>query len=225
MQNLNLKKVFLYLLIASVAVSALLGIVVIVFGNFGEFETKVLLTTFTVTCTSILGLACGAYLETRRGRILPLAGIGFALLSAILWIILIWNGTIQEDFFVKTLLSATLIAAACSHMSLVSIARLERKFVWSRYAAHVSVWSLTAILFWLIWTKAVNLSESVTRIIGVLSIVVAALTIVTPVFHKLSGQKPEAEEIDAEIARLKARIEELENKKAEIFEKKNADSN
>ena len=53
--------------------------------------------------------------------------------------------------------------------------------------------------------------------VGVLSIVVAALTVVTPLFHRLSRQTPESEEIDAEIARLKARIEELERQKAEIF--------
>jgi hypothetical protein len=51
-----------------------------------------------------------------------------------------------------------------------------------------------------------------TRIAGVLSIVIAALTIVTPIFHRLRGQKKR----DAEIDRLKARIEELEKQKAEI---------
>jgi len=72
-QSLNLKKFFLYLSIGSVALSAVIGIGVILLGNFGEFETKVLLTTMTVTITSILGLACGSYLETGRGKIVPLA--------------------------------------------------------------------------------------------------------------------------------------------------------
>ncbi len=221
MKNLNLKKFFLYLLIASVAFSAILGIGVILFGNFGEFETKVLLTALTVTVTSILGLACGAFLETGRGRILPFCGIGFAMLSAILWIILIWYGTIQNDYFVKMLMSVTLLSASCSLISLLSIAKLDKKFIWSRYAAHVSVWVLTTILIVLIWGNFKSDSDIVSRVIGVLSIVIAALTIMTPIFHWLSRQKPESEEIDAEIARLRARIEELEKQKAEIPE--NAD--
>lgn len=215
-QTLNLKKFFLYLLIASVAFSAIVGIFVILFGNFGEFETKILLTTLAVTVTSILGLACGAYLETKRGRLLPILGITFSAISAVLWIFLVWYGTAHNDFFAKMLLSINLFAAACSHISLLSIARLDRKFIWSHYAVHISVWSLTAILLYSIWQNFENISDFQTRIIGVLSIVIAALTIITPILHWLSGQKTESEEIDAEIAGLKARIEELEKQKAEI---------
>lgn len=216
MQNLNSKKFFLYLLIGSVAVSALLGIGVILFGDFGALETKILLTTLTVTVTSILGLACGAFLETKRGKILPLAGILLALVSAVLWIFMIWESGANEETLAKVVLSTTLLAASCSHLSLLSIARLERKFVWSLYAAHVSVWGLTAILLFLIWREPANTSDFVTRLIGILSIVIAALTIVVPIFHWLSRQTPQREELDAEIARLKARIEELEKQKAEI---------
>jgi hypothetical protein len=213
---MNLKKFFLYLLIASVAFSALLGIGVILFGNFGEFETRVLLTALTVTVTSILGLACGAYLETGRGKILPVGGISLAVLSAVLWIILIWGSTNQHEYFAKTLMSVTLFAAACSHLSLLSIANLEKKFLWSHYAAHAAVWALTAVLFYLIWFEKSFTGEWIPRTLGVLSIIVAALTIITPIFHWLSLQKPNAGEIDAEIARLKARIEELEKQREEL---------
>mgnify|MGYP000105992426 CR=1 FL=1 len=212
MSNLNLKKFFLYLLIASVAVSALLGIGVILLGDFGEFETKILLTTLTVTCTSILGLACGAYLETKRGKILPLAGIVCAVFSALLWIYLVWQNIVREEYFVRTLFSVTILAVSCSLVSLLSLARLDRKFIWSRYAVHISVWSLTAVLLYFSWSQFNVISDLISRTMGVLSIIVAALTVVTPVFHWLSRQKSEAE-IDDEIARLKMRIEELESQK------------
>jgi hypothetical protein len=54
-----------------------------------------------------------------------------------------------------------------------------------------------------------------------LSIIVAALTLVTPIFHRLSNQAMSVEETDAEIARLKRRIAELENQKAEILSAEN----
>lgn len=52
------------------------------------------------------------------------------------------------------------------------------------------------------------------RIAGVLSILVASITVVTPVFHKLSASDT-VDEIDAEITKLKARIAELEAKRVE----------
>src|SRR5947209_8581616 len=202
MRNISLKKFFLYLFIASIGISALIGIGVILFGDRGEFETMVLLTALTVTVTSILGLSCGAFLETRRGTTIPLVGIVLALLSAVMWIYLIWNGTFQNDIFVKSLMSATLMSASCAHISLVSLARLAKKFRWSRVAIHVSVWSLAAYLLFLIWNPRWVDEQVSGRIIGVLSIFVAALTVVTPIFHKLSAGERSTAEIDTEIERL-----------------------
>lgn len=215
-ENLKLQKFFLSLLIGSVAFSALLGIVVILIGNFGETESKILVTALIVTITSILGLACGAFLETKRGKVLPVCGIFLAILSAILWVIFTWGKVENERVFVQVALSTTLLAVSCSHISLLSIAKLDKKFLWSKYAVHFSIWILTAILLWIIWANLKGNQEVVTRIIGVFSIIIAALTIVTPIFHWLSKQIPKAEAIDAEIERLKQRIEDLEKQKAGI---------
>ncbi len=57
--------------------------------------------------------------------------------------------------------------------------------------------------------------------IGVLAILIAALTIVTPVFHHLSRAQPEEKQIDEEIAALKVRLAELEKRRTEIREQKN----
>jgi hypothetical protein len=217
MENLNLKKIFLYSLIVSVSLSALIGIGVILFGNFGDFEGKVLATTFTIACTSILGLACGAYLETKRGNILPTFGIVFSVISSVMCLILIWTSfDLDNDLFLKTLGSITMLAVACSHLSLISIAKLEAKFQWSKIVLTVCVWILVSILLYLIWFQPNADSEFIVRIIAVLSIIITALTIVTPVFYKLSTGLPEAEEIDAEINRLKTRIADLEQRKSEI---------
>lgn len=221
MPNLNLKKFFLYLLIASVALSAILGIGVILFGDFGEFEMKILLTTLTITMTSILGLACGAYLETKGRKILPFAGIIFSVISAALFIFFIWDGFTNEEKLIKFAMSVLILAVSCSHISLLSIARLEKKFLWSRYAVHLSIWILTAVLLYLIWLEQDFNGDFIPRVLGVLSIIIAALTIVTPIFHKLSRQTSKTEDIDAEIDKLKARIAELEKQREEISQNEN----
>ena len=215
MTGFNSKRAFLYLLIASVALSAIIGIAVLIFGNFGEFETKVLLTTLTVTVTSILGLACGAYLETGRGRVIPIAGIFVAIISCVMWIFLVWHGTVNEDFYAQILMSLTLFSATCAHISLLSLAILDSRFIWSRYAFIAADSVLTAYLLFLIWNDKWIDNDITPRVIGVLSIVVAALTLVTPIFHKLSSSQS-VTDIDSEIESLKNRIAELEAKRASL---------
>jgi hypothetical protein len=213
---MNVRKFFLYLLIGSVAFSALLGIGVILFGSFGDFESKILLTTFIIACGSILGLACGAFIEARGRKLLPLAGIGLSMLSAVWWVTFVWADFVDEDLLIKIGLTLTIFAVACSHISLLSIASLDRRFIWARYLTQAADWILSAILLSLVWIETTEISELVSRSIGVLSIVIASLTILTPIFHKLSGRPAdEAEAIDEEIARLKARIAELEATRGE----------
>jgi hypothetical protein len=218
MNRVNLKRVFLYLLIASVALSAVFGIGVILFGDFGSFEVRVLMTTLTVTAASILGLACGAYLEQegRIHKVLPLAGITLSIISALMAFFIIWDILDDSETFIKSFLSSILLAAACSHLSLLMLATLDRRFAWIRVAAFACVGLLTAILLFIIWFQPDESNDLVARILGVLGILVASITVVTPVFHKLSNVEIGIEVIDAEIAKLKARIEELEDEKARL---------
>ena len=113
-------------------------------------------------------------------------------------------------------MSVTLLAAACGHISLLTLARLDRRFIWARHAAWVAVWALTAYLLFLIWNPREIEREITGRILGVLAIVLAAITVVTPIFHKLSSAGSSVREIDEEIASLKQRLEELEAKKASL---------
>ena len=217
MDGINLKRVFLYTLIGSVALSAVLGIGVLLFGDFGDFETRVLITALIVTAVSIMGLACGACVEAGKGRVVPLAGIVFAVLSGILWMVMLWARVEpRKDVFVHSLMSATVMALGCALISLLSLATLDRRFYWSRVAAHVAVWSLTALLLVIFWADIDPSQNMLARTMGVLSIVIAALTVVTPVFHKLSSPGNDAAKIDAEIDRLRARIADLEKRKASL---------
>ena len=213
---MNARRLFLIGLIASVSISALIGILVLLFGNFGEIEVRVLMTTLTVTVTSIFGLACGAYLETGRGRYMPLAGIGLSMIAALMCFLIIWNALDQNEVFIKSFLTATLLAAACSHLSLLSLARLDHRFSWTRIVAVVCITLLCAIFLYILWWEPMGGSDLIYRLLGVLGIVLASITVITPVLHKLSSGDSGIEKLDAEIERLKSRIAELEKKKEEL---------
>ena len=208
---MNTKRVFLYLFIASVTVSALIGIGVVLLGGFGDLEIRVLLTTLTITLTSIFGLACGAYLE-RENVHLPVAGIIFSVISASLWLIVIWRQGAPSESYMKTTMTLSILAYASSHLSLLSLARVEKRFVWIRPVAHFLIWSLGGFAIFILWAEPKDY-ELVSRVMGVLAILVAVVTLVTPVFHKLSAVEVDAD-IDAEIAQLKLKILELERRKA-----------
>lgn len=213
---MSLRRTFLYTLITSVAFSALLGIAVIVLGNFGNLEVRILMTTLTITATSILGLACGAYYETGRGRIMPLAGIALAVVAAIMTFLIIWDVMDENETFIKSGGTVLLLSLACSHLSLLSLARLDKRFAWSRIAAFVVVSMLAALLIYLIWFEPDTSSDLFARTLGVLAILVASVTIITPVFHKLSATEPTVADINAEIEELRSRIAELERQRAEL---------
>lgn len=230
-EQINFKRTFLYTLIASVAVSALIGVWVILIGNFGWFEARILGTTLTVVGTSILGLACGAYLESPKSRgsalrIIPVLGIALSFVSAFIGLWLIWmaSNTSSEPENIFEILSVSIIfATSFAHLSLLSLAKLSRKFAWSLTAAYVTILLLAAIISALILFKPSGDDFMIFRLIGVLAVFDAALTVMIPIFHRLSHSDfPEnrefsVEKIDAEIEALQRRISELEKEKWEIL--------
>ena len=225
MENINLRRLFLYLLIGSVALSAVVGIGVLLLGDFGLIEVRVLMTTMVITIVSVLGLACGAYIEVRGGKHVPLAGIAFSVIAGLMSFFIIWNVLDDEEVFIKSFLTATLLAAACSHLSLLSLARLDRRFSWTRISAVVCIVLLCSILLLILWFEPTGESDLIYRMLGVLGILLASISVITPVLHKLSsGEATDAiGALDKEIEELKARLIRLEDERARL-EKPEAES-
>ena len=109
----------------------------------------------------------------------------------------------------KLTVSVCVFAIACAHLSLLSMARLAEWFAWSLFAAHAVIFGVAALISGIVLFEAEG--DGIFRLLGVAAIVDAALTVLVPVFHRLSrGEDRSAASIDAEIARLRARIAELE---------------
>lgn len=228
-ENINSKKIFLYLLTCSIVLSALMGIWAILSGEFGALQGRVLLTTLTVVGTSILGLACGAFLESPRSRrsllvFVPSAGIILAVLSAIIIFWFIWISG-QSEIAFKTLCVASIFAFSCSHLSLLSLARLAKRFQWAIVATYAVVLALASIVSILVVVEARGDDYLVWRLIGVLAVTDAALTVMIPIFHRLSRtdfvdaaaeDAPSIDRIEAEIEKLKSQIARLEKQKEDL---------
>lgn len=180
---MNPKRAALWFLIVSVVLSAISGIIAIVSGTFGDIQARIILTTLTISAASLCALACGALWESGRAKALPKVGIILAMVTAVIFIVGIWAKISAEEFW-KFAASIGIIAAATSHACLLSLATLASRFAWSRVAAFVAVYLLALLFIYLIY--ATPKGDTFVRILGVVSIVVAALTILTPVFHRLS---------------------------------------
>jgi hypothetical protein len=214
---------FLHSLIASVAVSALLGILAILIGNFGDFEFKILMTTLTISGASLCGLCCGAAIEMRGKQVIPLAGILTAIVAAILTVIGIWAEPNSETFW-KSIATAGIFAVAFSHLSLLMLARLSEKYAWAMPAAYGLVLAVAFLLNGLLWEEWTG--ETLFRLVGVAAILDGAITILIPIFHRLSqddippSADPTLEQIDREIAQLEDRLKELKARKQAAERKK-----
>ena len=177
------KRIALWFLIASVGASALLGMVIVLAGSFSDLQIRIILTTLTISAASICALACGALWESRRKVFLALPGAILALLAAVLVIVGIWTKTESSEFW-KFSISVALLAVASAHACLLSMAKLARRFGWTRIAAFVAVYFLAGLFIFVIYYTPKG--DNFVRIIGATSIIVAALSILTPIFHRLS---------------------------------------
>ena len=224
MESLNIKKTFLYTLIGSIAVSTLLGIWAILSGEFGEFQAKILGTTLTVVGTSLLGLACGAFLESPHSgekilKTIPIAGIILAFVAAITVLIMIWG---QLDNIWKIAAISAIFAFSLAQLSLLSLANLSDRFQWILTVAYLVILSLAAINSILIIVEPNSESNFVMRLIGVLTVIDAAITVMIPIFHRLSkgdfsNNQNGIGKIEAEIAKLKDTLIQLEQQREEIL--------
>ncbi len=216
------KKAFLYSLIVSVLLSAFLGILAILTDSWGWFEVRIILTSVIISGASICGLACGAYLATKRGQALPLAGITLALVGAAMLIGGMWT-LVRPEVYWKLTVSISVFAVACGHLALLSMVRLAGWFRWSLVVAHVVIFGVASLIVLIMLTEYHG--SGMVQLLWVGTIIDSAVTVLVPIFHWLSRVEvvPEnrsthqasPESGESEIAHLKQRIAELERKKQE----------
>ena len=179
-QQLNTRRIALYVLIGSLIISGLIGIFALAAGDFGQLQVKILLTSLSVSCGSILALACGAAIE--RGRFLVPSRFGFAIawIATLLVLVGIWSEMNADEYWRATM-TATVVATALALLALLELADLPRRFAAVPTANRVTAAVLTGIILTLIWFDPPE--NLFLRLMGIASIIMTVLSIVTPVLH------------------------------------------
>ena len=218
LEQIPLKKIFLRSLIVSVSISAALGILVILIGDFGRFETKVLITTLTLSGASLFGMCGGAAIEIRGKHWTPLAAFFTTAITAILLIFGIWV-EVNHNTYWKLTGTFGVFAFAFSHLSLLHLARLTKTYAWALPAAYGIILSLAGLITGMIWENWPD--DFVARLLGVLAILDAAISILIPVFHRLGSEEFEKEQVP-DLATIDREIEQLETRLSELRELRQA---
>ncbi len=181
-----MQRIALWIVIASVSISALLGILALLAGDFGDTQWKVLGTTTSVTGASVLAMAA----TTAWGRryiwwLAPLAAasgiVGFAIVVAGIWV-----DPSGNDVWWQSAITLIVVASAASYAALVSRAVLAGALRWALSVAYVADALLALTVIVAVWAD--NASDDTWRRIGVLAIVQASATVLLPVFHRMSRQ-------------------------------------
>ncbi len=186
-QNFNFKRTFLITMIVSLSISALIGIFIFLFGDFGETEARLLLTTLTIGGYSLTGLCCSVLYEKRKFTPLALSGMIISIIGFLYTVLVIWEAIdLDHDFTWKALIIFIVLAASTAHSCLLLLIKSEKSLVNSALSGTIIFISIVALmLIILVLNEFDNVGEFYFRLLGVFAILDVLGTIVTPILNKV----------------------------------------
>ncbi|NNC81052.1 MAG: hypothetical protein HKN94_12970 [Acidimicrobiales bacterium] len=187
----DLRTIALRAFLASIAINAALGIWALLVDDFGDTQQKVLISSFLVSGSMLAILINGTPLSRRVLWPVPAVAVGglvlgFALLLGGLW------AEADSSTWGKILLTAFTIGGAATFSGLLALLPLRPAHQRLRLLTHLLIALLAASLIGVLWAEGGG--AGIARVIGVQSILVAALTLALPA---LSRYRPveESEEV------------------------------
>jgi len=179
---MTLRKLILTVFFASVVINAVLGIVALFATNFDETQTDILLTSLTISTASVLSLAMFPARERGLVSPIPSVGIGLTILGFGLFLVLIWTD-FDEYSLAKLAASFLVMGIAAGYVSLVALAVINPKFFNIVRGAYILATILAGFVVGAIWGEPEG--EFLLRLMGVISILLAAATVTIPVLHRI----------------------------------------
>ena len=187
----NFKRTFLLAMIISLSISALIGIVIFLFGDFGETEGRLLMTTLTIGGYSLMGLCCSVLHERRTHNEFAVAGMVLSVLGFLFTVLVIWEALdMESEFTWKGIFSLLILAFTAAHISLLLLIRSGSGIVKGALTATLACIAIVAgMLLWFTYTGFDIEDEFFYRLLGVFSILDVLGTIVTPILHKVYSKE------------------------------------
>ena len=184
MNDRELYKMALRVLIGAVAISAVLGVYALWRQDLFDWSGKALGTTLLVSAAALLIMANASGLERRTLGYLLISGTGLlaALVALPVFLFALWLD-VDGDGLWSFAASLETISVFAGHSSLLSLRRLSAQYWWLKPIATVLGGALAALVIWMIWDG--DFGSGTWRAAGALSILLLALTIGIPVLSRL----------------------------------------
>lgn len=187
----RIRKVLLAGFIGFLMLTALVGIVSVLSGEFGELQIKILATCLTISVASIFAMACAAFIERRRHRMLGLSGITLSIVAASLIILGLWE-EVDSEVYWKSTLTLGVFAAAFAHGFLLLLPQLADRHRWVQSLAQVCTGVLAIQIVAAAWGEIEDVSYY--RALAVVAILVGLETLVIPILVKFGQYRQQQDE-------------------------------
>jgi predicted membrane protein len=195
--RMKLTRWFLLGAIVSLLVAAFVGVIALL-GFHGDIVAKSIVSTISISGYCILALACAAVLERRhreRGGYLAIGGFVVTAPSLLFALLLIWFGqwisraVLDEEILFKTMMFGIIWPIYFAVVSLLYFpGKLHDWPRWCRQLAIIAATLLVAALS-LFVVEILPENEIVGRMIGVLSIITGACSVVFPILLFIDKSK------------------------------------
>lgn len=170
--------------LVAIAVSALMGILALLTGDFSELEVKVLVSSLTISAGTLCALCAAAVREARGHHPLAVPTVWAATLGTVTTLVGLW-GEVDGEAYWKLAATFAVGAAVGSHGCLVGMARLAEPHRWVARAAFGAAAVLGGLLLVMLWGEVDG--EGLFRLMGALAVAATGLTLAIPVLHRMDA--------------------------------------
>lgn len=198
------RKGAIYGIIISFSLAAVVGIIALLSGDFGETQGRIVFTTLLLGATSITAL-CHLAIADRAMRIVGFVGLAASAVSLITGLVLIWRDWNDEGFddWLKAFLTAGIIAVSFAHANLLLLLAGRRRAV-IRIGLMITLVMIAIVAIMIILPivsegeiPGVGNEESYWRLFGVVGILDVLGTVVVPVLAIFVRDAPAVAVADA----------------------------
>ncbi|PKK85535.1 MAG: hypothetical protein CVT48_04995 [Thermoplasmata archaeon HGW-Thermoplasmata-1] len=191
LQNANLKKAGIILLLSSFGLVALTGIIILIIGGQNKTQMNILFTSLAIAAYSFMAL-CSFLLQSKRPSapviLFTLKSFVLYLTGLVLLIFTIWLDYKIKGFddLIKAAGSFGVISLACAHSSLMLLVNRADRRVRAVLAVTLCAISIVAamLVILIIWNDDITDISRYLRALGVFIILDALGTIATPIAPK-----------------------------------------
>lgn len=124
------RKGAIYGIIVSFSLAAIVGIIALLSGDFGEIQGKVILTTLLMGATSITAL-CHLAIADRAMRLVGFVGLAASSLALVTGLVMIWRSWNDSSFddWLKVFVVSSILAVSFAHANLLLLLAGRRRRV------------------------------------------------------------------------------------------------